>query len=118
VLIEQDEAALQRGRERVAEHYRQRVAAGKLDAARASAAEGRLSTSMEWAALATADLVIEAVFEIWPSSRRSSAASTHTRGRAPCSPPTRRTWTSMPSRKQRRARRTCSVCTSSALPTS
>jgi 3-hydroxyacyl-CoA dehydrogenase len=63
LLLEQDESALQRGRERVAEHYRQRVAAGKLDAARASAAEARLSTSMEWAALAAADLVIEAVFE-------------------------------------------------------
>lgn len=63
ILLEQDEAALQRGRERIAEHYQQRVAAGKLDAARASAAQARLSTSMEWAALATADLVIEAVFE-------------------------------------------------------
>jgi 3-hydroxyacyl-CoA dehydrogenase len=63
VLLEQDERALQRGRERVAEHYRQRVAAGKVDAARASAAEARLSASMQWAALAAADLVIEALFE-------------------------------------------------------
>jgi 3-hydroxyacyl-CoA dehydrogenase len=63
MLLEQDETALQRGRERIAEHYRQRVAAGKLDAARASAREARLSASMDWACVATADLVIEAVFE-------------------------------------------------------
>jgi 3-hydroxyacyl-CoA dehydrogenase len=63
ILLEQDEAALRRGRERVAEHYRQRVAAGKLDSACASATEARLSTSMDWASLAAADPVIEAVFE-------------------------------------------------------
>ena len=63
ILFEQEETALQRGRERVAEHYRQRVAAGKLAAERASAAEAALSTSMAWASLASADLVIEAVFE-------------------------------------------------------
>jgi 3-hydroxyacyl-CoA dehydrogenase len=62
-LLEQDESALQRGRERVAEHYRQRVAAGKLDAAKASTTEARLTATMQWSALATADLVIEAVFE-------------------------------------------------------
>lgn len=63
VLLEQDGSAMERGRERIAEHYRQRVAAGKLDAARASTTESRLSTSLDWAALAAADLVIEAVFE-------------------------------------------------------
>ena len=63
ILLEQDAAALQRGQERVADHYRQRVAAGKLDAAQATATEARLSTSLDWASLAAADLVIEAVFE-------------------------------------------------------
>ncbi len=62
-LLEQDAAALQRGAERIAGHYRERVAAGKLDAARAQAAQARLSTTMDWPALAVADLVIEAVFE-------------------------------------------------------
>jgi 3-hydroxyacyl-CoA dehydrogenase len=63
ILLEQDAEALQRGRERVADHYRQRVAAGKLEATQASATEARLSTSLDWALLAQADLVIEAVFE-------------------------------------------------------
>jgi 3-hydroxyacyl-CoA dehydrogenase len=62
-LLEQDAAALERGRDRIAEHYRQRVAGGKLDAAKASAIEARLTATMQWPALAGADLVIEAVFE-------------------------------------------------------
>ena len=63
LLLEQDEAALQRGAARIAEHYAQRVAAGKLDAARAAANQQRLLATTDWAALAQADLVIEAVFE-------------------------------------------------------
>ncbi len=63
ILLEQDGAALARGRERIGEHYRSRVAAGKMAAAVAGAAEARLRTTLDWAALAEADLVIEAVFE-------------------------------------------------------
>ncbi len=63
ILLEQDEAALQRGQQRVAEHYQGRVAAGKLKAAVAAASQARLSPTTDWVQLGRADLVIEAVFE-------------------------------------------------------
>jgi 3-hydroxyacyl-CoA dehydrogenase len=62
-LLEQDEAALQRGTERIREHYAGRVQAGKLKAAVAAQCEARLQPTTDWEALASADLVIEAVFE-------------------------------------------------------
>ena len=63
VLLEQDAAALQRGQQRVADHYQGRVTAGKTKASVAAAAEARLTPTTDWAQLARADLVIEAVFE-------------------------------------------------------
>ena len=63
VLLEQDDAALQRGQQRVAEHYQSRVAAGKVPAAVAAARQARLNPTTDWAQLGQADLVIEAVFE-------------------------------------------------------
>ncbi len=63
LLLEQDAAALERGRQRVADYYRERVAAGKMAADVATANGARLQTSLEWAHLQQADLVIEAVFE-------------------------------------------------------
>jgi 3-hydroxyacyl-CoA dehydrogenase len=63
LLLEQDEAALQRGSARIREHYAGRVGAGKLEAAVAAAREARLVTGTDWAPLAQADMVIEAVFE-------------------------------------------------------
>jgi 3-hydroxyacyl-CoA dehydrogenase len=63
VLLEQDAAALERGRQRVLDHYRSRVSAGKLKAAVAAASEARFHPGTDWAALRQADLVIEAVFE-------------------------------------------------------
>ncbi|MFZ2393226.1 3-hydroxyacyl-CoA dehydrogenase NAD-binding domain-containing protein, partial [Rhodoferax sp.] len=63
ILLEQDTAALQRGRQRVADHYQGRIAAGKLKATVAAASEARLTPSTDWAQLGRADLVIEAVFE-------------------------------------------------------
>jgi len=63
LLLEQDGAALERGRQRIADHYRERVAAGKLSTDAASSNEARLQTSLEWERLQEADLVIEAVFE-------------------------------------------------------
>jgi 3-hydroxyacyl-CoA dehydrogenase len=63
VLLEQDEAALARGRQRVADHYQGRVTAGKLKASAAAGHEARLHPTTDWALLASADLVIEAVFE-------------------------------------------------------
>jgi 3-hydroxyacyl-CoA dehydrogenase len=63
ILLEQDAESLQRGRQRVTDHYQSRVAAGKMKATVAAAAEARLSASTNWAQLNTAELVIEAVFE-------------------------------------------------------
>ncbi|CAM3466858.1 3-hydroxyacyl-CoA dehydrogenase NAD-binding domain-containing protein [Polaromonas hydrogenivorans] len=63
ILLEQDDVALQRGQQRVAEHYQSRVTAGKMKANVAAASEGRLSPTTDWAQLGRADLVIEAVFE-------------------------------------------------------
>jgi 3-hydroxyacyl-CoA dehydrogenase len=62
-LLEQDASALERGRQRIADHYRQRVDAGKVTTEHAVATEQRLQTTIDWSGLASADLVIEAVFE-------------------------------------------------------
>lgn len=63
ILLEQDEAALNRGKERVVAHYRDRVAAQKMKAIVAGEREARLLCTLDWNQLAKADLVIEAVFE-------------------------------------------------------
>ncbi|MDG5976874.1 3-hydroxyacyl-CoA dehydrogenase [Hydrogenophaga taeniospiralis CCUG 15921] len=63
LLLEQDAAALERGTGRIHAHYASRVQGGKLSASAAAACEARLQTSLDWADLASADLVIEAVFE-------------------------------------------------------
>jgi 3-hydroxyacyl-CoA dehydrogenase len=63
LLLEQNDEALARGQQRVAEHYNGRLAAGKMKPAVADAAQGRLTTSTDWTQLARADVVIEAVFE-------------------------------------------------------
>ncbi|MBH2010640.1 MAG: enoyl-CoA hydratase/isomerase family protein, partial [Xanthomonadaceae bacterium] len=63
VLLEQDASALQRGSSRIREHYASRISAGKLKASAAASCEARLRTTTDWAALASADMVIEAVFE-------------------------------------------------------
>lgn len=63
LLLEQDAAALERGAERIHTHHASRVRGGKLSAGAAAAVEARLQTSLDWADLASADLIIEAVFE-------------------------------------------------------
>ncbi len=63
ILLEQDEAALERGRQRVVDHYQSRVTTGKLKAEVAAANESRLNPTTDWTQLVRADLVIEAVFE-------------------------------------------------------
>jgi 3-hydroxyacyl-CoA dehydrogenase len=63
VLLEQDGEALFRGSSRIREHYASRVAAGKMPADVAAAAESRLNATTDWSAVADADLLIEAVFE-------------------------------------------------------
>jgi 3-hydroxyacyl-CoA dehydrogenase len=63
VLVERDDAALERGVQRIADHYAGRIAAGKLDGAVAADREARLTAGTDWTLLSDADLVIEAVFE-------------------------------------------------------
>ena len=63
VLLDQDGAAVERGRQSIVQHYGRRVAAGKLEAATAAERESVLEASADWAGLAAADLVIEAVYE-------------------------------------------------------
>jgi len=63
LLLEQDAAALERGRQRVVDHYQARVAAGKLEAQVAAGHAARLHPTTDWLRLAEVDLVIEAVFE-------------------------------------------------------
>ncbi|MDO8177850.1 MAG: 3-hydroxyacyl-CoA dehydrogenase NAD-binding domain-containing protein [Undibacterium sp.] len=63
ILLEQHIDALQRGEQRVTEHYQHRVATGKLKANVAAANESRLTCTIDWVQLSDADLVVEAVFE-------------------------------------------------------
>lgn len=63
ILLEQDEAALNRGKERVGTHYKDRVAALKMKAMTAEESGARLQCTLDWNLLTKADLVIEAVFE-------------------------------------------------------
>jgi 3-hydroxyacyl-CoA dehydrogenase len=63
LLLEHDAAALERGTARIAEHYAGRIRAGKMKANVAGEREARLRSSLDWAELGSADLVIEAVFE-------------------------------------------------------
>jgi 3-hydroxyacyl-CoA dehydrogenase len=63
LMIEQDAAALDRGQQRIVEHYRSQIAKGKLTADDAAENQARFAGTLEWARLRDADLVIEAVFE-------------------------------------------------------
>lgn len=63
LLLEQDDAALSRGRQRISDHYRDRVSSGKLKPTAAAENEARIETTTEWVQLSAADMVIEAVFE-------------------------------------------------------
>lgn len=63
VLLEQDEAALHRGQERIGGEYRRRVKAGRISQAQADTELSHLHASTDWAQIASVQLVIEAVFE-------------------------------------------------------
>ena len=63
ILLEQDEAALSRGVDRIASYYSGRAKAGKIDPAQAEERQSRLKAGFDWSMLSEADLVIEAVFE-------------------------------------------------------
>lgn len=63
VLLERDEAALEKGVERIHSDYRRRVDTGRLSEARASSELERLHPGTDLERVAQAQLVIEAVFE-------------------------------------------------------
>lgn len=63
VLLEQDQAALERGVARMREHYAQRVASGKMKAIEAAQQQSLLRAGTDDALLDGVQLVIEAVFE-------------------------------------------------------
>lgn len=63
VLLEQDEAALHRGQQRIAGEYTRRVKAGRISQAQADTELSHLHASTDWAHIASVQLVIEAVFE-------------------------------------------------------
>jgi 3-hydroxyacyl-CoA dehydrogenase len=63
ILLEREEEALAKGGERVRSYYAGRVKAGRLTQEQVMEREGRLKPGLDWAVLADADLIIEAVFE-------------------------------------------------------
>ena len=62
-LVERDGAAIEGARMRIGGTYDRVVAGGRLSRAAAGERIGRIALGTEWAAIADADLVIEAVFE-------------------------------------------------------
>ncbi len=63
LALDGDAAAVEKGQGRIRKSIEKRVAAGKMTAARAEGMLGLLTTTTDWADVAEADLVIEAVFE-------------------------------------------------------
>ncbi|MCD0504324.1 3-hydroxyacyl-CoA dehydrogenase, partial [Bordetella petrii] len=63
IMVEQDEAALARGRARVEQVYDLLIKKGRLDAAGKAGRMGRYTGTTDYAALGNADLIVEAVFE-------------------------------------------------------
>jgi 3-hydroxyacyl-CoA dehydrogenase len=62
-IVEMTQEALDRGVATMRRNYENTVKRGKMDAAAAEAAMARLTPTLDFAALASADLVIEAVYE-------------------------------------------------------
>lgn len=62
-LLELDDAALERGQAKIVDTYRKAVEKGRMSETQAAGAQALLTTTKAYADLATADLVIEAVFE-------------------------------------------------------
>ena len=63
LMLDQNEAALENGAKKVADFYDSRVKSGKIAAEKASTILKNFTYSSQWADIASADLVIEAVFE-------------------------------------------------------
>ncbi len=62
-LLETSEQALDHGLDKIAQHYDRSVAKGRINDAKAERLKADLTGTLDFAALANADLVIEAVFE-------------------------------------------------------
>ncbi|KHS42657.1 3-hydroxyacyl-CoA dehydrogenase [Novosphingobium subterraneum] len=63
IIVEMTQEALDRGVATMRKNYENTVKRGKMEAADAEAAMGRLTPTLDFGALAEADLVIEAVYE-------------------------------------------------------
>ena len=63
LILDQNEVALANGAKKVADFYESRVKSGKMVADKASAILKSFAHSTQWADIASADLIIEAVFE-------------------------------------------------------
>ena len=63
LMLDQNETALDNGVKKVRDFYDSRVASGKLSADKAAAFLNRFTFSTQWAKIASADLIIEAVYE-------------------------------------------------------
>jgi 3-hydroxyacyl-CoA dehydrogenase len=63
LMLDQNESALANGAKKVSDFYDSRVKTGKITAEKASAILKSFTSSTQWGDIATADLVIEAVFE-------------------------------------------------------
>ena len=63
LLLDQNEAALANGIQKVTAYYESRIKSGKMSADQASAILKNFTHSTQWSDIASADLVIEAVFE-------------------------------------------------------
>ena len=63
LLLEADKDALARGASRIEEYYASRMKSGKLPEAKAAQRKSRLTPTVDWERLRSADLIIEAVFE-------------------------------------------------------
>jgi 3-hydroxyacyl-CoA dehydrogenase len=63
LLVEAEDPALSRGRGRIEEFYASRVKRGRLRESEATERTSRLTSTLDWQRLASADLIVEAVFE-------------------------------------------------------
>jgi 3-hydroxybutyryl-CoA dehydrogenase len=90
VGLEEQPAALDRARQRLATSTARAVERGKLDDAAAQALTARVSYTTDVADLAGCDVVVEAVPEAPPSSRPSSPGWRPSCAPTPCWPPTPR----------------------------
>ena len=63
LLLDQNEVALTNGAQKVAAYYDSRIKSGKMSADKASSLLKNFTHSTQWSDIASADLVIEAVFE-------------------------------------------------------